>query len=233
MIRNYTSQTSQRLASWVKLNTTQQTRNKSCILLPTSATSIHNHQSSQHTIISSQYPSSYGNTFRRYCSSYSPTSLLLRYTHRNVPTLYTYPSIITKRYLTTNNRKNNPILSRFENTTKSLKEMHLYVKTHLSLDIWTVNVLLLSFIVGPFIWSSMKSSKHTEDDYNIPLDDPVEHSVKILLESTSSQTGEVQSSSDSSSSFTNIIIIKIYPQKCTHLIYLSINNNQTISYNKQ
>ena len=85
--------------------------------------------------------------------------------------------------------------------------MHLYVKTHLSLDIWTVNVLLLSFIVGPFIWSSMKSSKHTEDDYNIPLDDPVEHSVKILLESTSSQTGEVQSSSDSSSSSNNNVTI--------------------------
>ena len=109
--------------------------------------------------------------------------------------------------MSTNNRKNNPILSRFENTTKSLKEMHLYVKTHLSLDIWTVNVLLLSFIVGPFIWSSMKSSKHTEDDYNIPLDDPVEHSVKILLESTSSQAGEVQSSSDSSTSSTNNVTI--------------------------
>jgi len=109
--------------------------------------------------------------------------------------------------MSTNNRKNNPILSRFENTTKSLKEMHLYVKTHLSLDIWTVNVLLLSFIVGPVIWSSMKSSKHTEEDYNIPLDDPVEHSVKILLESTSSsQTGEVQSTSDSSSS-NNVTII--------------------------
>ena len=208
MIRNYTSQTSQRLIGWVKLNTTQ-TRKKSCVLLPKSATShIHNHQSSQHTIISSQYPSSYGYTFRRCFSSYSsPTSLLLRYTHRNVPTLYAKPSLITKRDLTTNNRKNNPILSRFENTTKSLKEMHLYVKTHLSLDIWTVNVLLLSFIVGPVIWSSMKSSKHTEDDYNIPLDDPVEHSVKILLESTSSQTGEVQSSSDSSSPSANNVTI--------------------------
>lgn len=115
--------------------------------------------------------------------------------------------------MSTNNRKNNPILSRFENTTKSLKEMHLYVKTHLSLDIWTVNVILLSFIVGPVIWSSMKSSKHTEDDYNIPLDDPVEHSVKILLESTSSQAGEVQSSSNSSSSSSTNNVTIISPEE--------------------
>eukprot|EP00580_Thalassiosira_gravida_P013208 CAMPEP_0201682352 /NCGR_PEP_ID=MMETSP0494-20130426/51575_1 /ASSEMBLY_ACC=CAM_ASM_000839 /TAXON_ID=420259 /ORGANISM="Thalassiosira gravida, Strain GMp14c1" /LENGTH=530 /DNA_ID=CAMNT_0048166109 /DNA_START=421 /DNA_END=2010 /DNA_ORIENTATION=- len=82
---------------------------------------------------------------------------------------------------------------------KTLKELHNYVKTHLSMDIWTINILLLTFIVGPAVWNSMKNSTHTDDD--IPVDDPVEHSVKILMDSirNTNQPGEMQSSSSSSS----------------------------------
>jgi len=84
---------------------------------------------------------------------------------------------------------------------KTLKELHNYVKTHLSMDIWTINILLLAFIIGPAVWNSMKNSTHTDDD--IPVDDPVEHSVKILMDSirNTNQPGETQSSSSSSSSF--------------------------------
>mmetsp|Transcript_34002 Transcript_34002/g.71575 ORF Transcript_34002/g.71575 Transcript_34002/m.71575 type:complete len:479 (+) Transcript_34002:91-1527(+) len=86
-------------------------------------------------------------------------------------------------------------------TMKTLKELHNYVKTHLSMDIWTINILLLAFIIGPAVWNSMKNSTHTDDD--IPVDDPVEHSVKILMDSirNTNQPGETQSSSSSSSSF--------------------------------
>jgi urease gamma subunit len=67
---------------------------------------------------------------------------------------------------------------------KSIQGIHNYVKTNLSLDLWTINLLLLGFVAGPSIYNAMKNSPHTEDDYmfSIPVDDPVEHSVRILME---------------------------------------------------
>lgn len=71
-----------------------------------------------------------------------------------------------------------------EHTLKSLQGIHHYVKNNLSLDLWTINLLLLGFVAGPSIYNAMKNSPHTEDDYmfSIPVDDPVEHSVRILME---------------------------------------------------
>jgi hypothetical protein len=73
------------------------------------------------------------------------------------------------------------------------------VKNNLSLDLWTINLLLLGFVAGPSIYNAMKNSPHTEDDYrfSVPVDDPVEHSVRILMElndkSVSSSTDEEKS----------------------------------------
>lgn len=71
-----------------------------------------------------------------------------------------------------------------EHTLKSLKGIHQHVKNNISLDLWTINLLLLGFVAGPSIYNAMKSSPHTEDDYmfSVPVDDPVEHSVRILME---------------------------------------------------
>ena len=72
----------------------------------------------------------------------------------------------------------------FDHTVKSLQGIHQYVKNNLSLDLWTINLLLLGFVAGPSIYNAMKNSPHTEDDYmfSVPVDDPVEHSVRILME---------------------------------------------------
>ena len=116
-----------------------------------------------------------------------------------------YTPQIIKRDFSSNNNKNNT----FDNTAKSLRELHAYVKTHLSLDIWTLNIILMSFIVGPYVWNSMKSSNNPDDQYNIPLDDPVEHSVKILMDSTRETDSDrnVHSMSGSSSTSNNVTII--------------------------
>ena len=90
-----------------------------------------------------------------------------------------------------------------EHTLNSLKGIHQHVKNNISLDLWTINLLLLGFVAGPSIYNAMKNSPHTEDDYmfSIPVDDPVEHSVRILMElngeSASSSTDEEKSTSKS------------------------------------
>jgi len=77
-------------------------------------------------------------------------------------------------------------LSNFETTLKTLRDLHHYVKHNLSLDIWTFSLILVAFIVGPSIWTAIKESPRSDDYYmtGIPVDDPVEHSVRILTEST-------------------------------------------------
>lgn len=72
----------------------------------------------------------------------------------------------------------------YHHTLKTLQGIHQYVKDNLSLDLWTVNLLLVGFVAGPYIYNAMKNSPHTQDDYmfSIPVDDPVEHSVRILME---------------------------------------------------
>ena len=119
------------------------------------------------------------------------------------------PQIIKRDFSSYNNNNKNSNNNTFDNTAKSLRELHAYVKTHLSLDIWTLNIILMSFIVGPYVWNSMKSSTHTDDHYNIPLDDPVEHSVKILMDSTRGTDSDkiVHSSMSGSSSTSNNVTI--------------------------
>eukprot|EP00581_Thalassiosira_minuscula_P030621 CAMPEP_0183781684 /NCGR_PEP_ID=MMETSP0739-20130205/59343_1 /TAXON_ID=385413 /ORGANISM="Thalassiosira miniscula, Strain CCMP1093" /LENGTH=486 /DNA_ID=CAMNT_0026024939 /DNA_START=485 /DNA_END=1946 /DNA_ORIENTATION=+ len=58
-------------------------------------------------------------------------------------------------------------------------------------------MMLLAVIVGPAIWNAMKNSTHTEDEYKIPVDDPVEHSVRILMDAIgkSDSDSEMQPSS--------------------------------------
>lgn len=92
-------------------------------------------------------------------------------------------------------RSSNAFTSNFEHTLKTLRELHTYVKTHLSLDIWTLNLLLVAFVVGPTIWNAMKNSPRTEDDYmfRIPVDDPVEHSVRILMDLDGDSTSDSSS----------------------------------------
>ncbi|KAL7441794.1 hypothetical protein ACHAXH_008778 [Discostella pseudostelligera] len=116
----------------------------------------------------------------------------------------TYSSIF-KRSLTYNGKHRKEIeTNTFNNTLTSLREVYAYVRTHLSLDIWTLNVILITFIIGPYVWNSIKASTLSEDDYMIPVDDPVEHSVRILLDSMrkdAEQDNNMQSSSTS-----NVII---------------------------
>ena len=90
----------------------------------------------------------------------------------------------------------------FNNTVTSLRELYAYVRTHLSLDIWTLNIILITFIVGPAVWNSIKASTLSEDDYMIPVDDPVEHSVRILLDSMRDDTDQ-----DMQSCTTNNVIL--------------------------
>ncbi|KAL7462427.1 hypothetical protein ACHAXS_002802 [Conticribra weissflogii] len=87
-------------------------------------------------------------------------------------------------------------LSNFETTLKTLRDLHQYVKHNLSLDIWTFSLILVAFIVGPSIWTAIKESPRSDDYYmtGIPVDDPVEHSVRILTEST----GDGKSNSETS-----------------------------------
>ena len=94
---------------------------------------------------------------------------------------------MNKRDLTSSSGKNNHgktviDANTFEDKLKSLRELHDHVRSQISLDIWTLNVVLGAFIVGPYVWNSMKTSRHNEDFYMIPVDDPVEHSVRILLD---------------------------------------------------
>ena len=93
-----------------------------------------------------------------------------------------------KRGFAGGSKKSDFVVSKFDNTLKSLRELHSYVKTHLSLDIWALNIILVGFFVGPHVWSAMKEAHHDDDDYafSIPVDDAVEHSVRILMENTGS-----------------------------------------------
>ena len=91
-------------------------------------------------------------------------------------------------------------LGTFDNTLNTLRELHNYAKTHQSLDIWSISIFLLAIITGPVVWRSMKNSTLGEDDYGIPVDDPVEHSVRILLQSTGVNSGGGNIGSSSSSS---------------------------------
>ncbi|KAL7456039.1 hypothetical protein ACHAWC_007560 [Mediolabrus comicus] len=96
------------------------------------------------------------------------------------------------------NKKSDFVVSKFDNSLKQWRELRTYVKNHLSLDIWALNIILVTLVVGPSIWGAMKAAPHTDDDYafSIPVDDPVEHSVRILMDSTGSN--DHQSSSDPS-----------------------------------
>lgn len=96
------------------------------------------------------------------------------------------------------NKKSDFVVSKFDNSLKQWRELRTYVKNHLSLDIWAFNIILVTLVVGPSIWGAMKAAPHTDDDYafSIPVDDPVEHSVRILMDSTGSN--DYQSSSDPS-----------------------------------
>ncbi len=83
-------------------------------------------------------------------------------------------------------KKSDFVVSKFDNTLKSLRELHNYVRTHLSFDVWALNIILVAFVFGPTVYAAMKEAPHHDDDYafSIPVDDPVEHSVRILMEST-------------------------------------------------
>ena len=76
----------------------------------------------------------------------------------------------------------------FDHTLKSLQGIHQYVKENLSLDLWTVNLLLVGFVAGPSIYTAMKNSSHTEDDYmfSIPVDDPGELELVLCTLATAS-----------------------------------------------
>jgi len=93
-----------------------------------------------------------------------------------------------RRGFASGGKKSDFVVNNFDNTLKSLRELHNYVKTHLSLDIWALNIILVAFVFGPTVWTAMKEAQHDDDDYafSIPVDDPVEHSVRILMESTGS-----------------------------------------------
>ncbi|KAL7542822.1 hypothetical protein ACHAXR_012130 [Thalassiosira sp. AJA248-18] len=111
---------------------------------------------------------------------------------------------IIKRDLTGSSKKNKSTETKpFDSTLKPLREIHDYVRTHLSLDIWTINIILLTFIAGPVVWNSMKNSTDTQDE--IPVDDPVEHSVRILMHSTRKL--------DSDESIENSIVNIISPEE--------------------
>ena len=94
-----------------------------------------------------------------------------------------YP-IIAKRDLSNNslNKKkkaldnNKPSSGYFDNTLTALQSIHQSLKSNASIDIWTINVVLLAFILGPVVWNPMKNSTNPNDE--IPVDDPVEHSGK-------------------------------------------------------
>lgn len=93
---------------------------------------------------------------------------------------------LIKRDLASSSGKNNhgktDNTNTLEDKLKTLRELYSHVRSQISLDIWTLNVALVTFIVGPYVWNSMKTSRHNEDFYIIPVDDPVEHSVRILLD---------------------------------------------------
>ncbi|KAL7551287.1 hypothetical protein ACHAWF_014465 [Thalassiosira exigua] len=138
----------------------------------------------------------------RYCSSSSGLAFPLSCINQQKRSL---SKAVMKRNLTSSsgsNKNSNVESKRFDNTLKTLGEVHNYVKNHLSLDIWTINIILLGFIIGPPVWNFMKNSTtHTED---VPVDDPVEHSVRILLYSTG-QTEDEALQSASGSTKSNIV----------------------------
>eukprot|EP00986_Skeletonema_menzelii_P009095 scaffold4054_cov142-Skeletonema_menzelii.AAC.18 len=103
-----------------------------------------------------------------------------------------------KRGFASGGKKSDFVVSKFDNTLKSLRELHNYVKTHLSLDIWALNIILVAFVFGPTVWTAMREAPHDDDDYafSIPVDDPVEHSVRILMESTGSNEQRLHEKSE-------------------------------------
>ena len=103
-----------------------------------------------------------------------------------------------KRGFASGGKKSDFVVSKFDNTLKSLRELHNYVKTHLSLDIWALNIILVAFVFGPTVYSAMREAPHDDDDYafSIPVDDAVEHSVRILMESTGSNEQRLHEKSE-------------------------------------
>lgn len=144
-----------------------------------------------------------------------PISTLNNYTSQNACRMASCSGSVIKRDLTSSSGKNDgkepidPKKIPLYNPLNTLKELHTYVKTHLSLDIWTINIFLLAVILGPAVWRSMKNSTHSEDDYRIPVDDPVEHSVRILLQSTAKSDADTEliTSSSGSDGGTSVTII--------------------------
>ena len=214
MIRNTAVPVNRRLISWVSFHMPCNVIGGGCIQSLTSAYDKRITSSALQSFISSHLPSKSSpprsislNTYDHHHFSYQ---LLSRSSHSLLSSLRSQ----SKRYLTTKTKrsKKKPSYSSnntLNNTSNSLKDLHAYVQTHLSLDIWTINIILLTFIIGPAIWNSLETAaiSHTDDDYNIPLDDPVEHSVKILMDSTS-QTGskdKVLNSSSGSTQNYNIV----------------------------
>lgn len=100
--------------------------------------------------------------------------------------------ILLKRGFVNDSKKSDFVGSKVDNTLKSLRELRTYVKTQLSLDIWAFNIILMAFVFGPSIWAAMKEAPDRNDDYafSIPVDDPVEHSVRILMECTGNNEQE-------------------------------------------
>ena len=209
MIRNTAAPVNRRLISWVSFHMPCNVIGGSCIQSLTSKriTSSALQAKSSPPRCSIYYVAPSLNTYDHHHFSYQ---LLSRSSHSLLSSLRSQ----SKRYLTTKTKrsKKKPSYSSnntLNNTSNSLKDLHAYVQTHLSLDIWTINIILLTFIIGPAIWKSLETAaiSHTDDDYNIPLDDPVEHSVKILMDSTS-QTGskdKVLNSSSGSTQNYNIV----------------------------
>ncbi|KAL9181591.1 hypothetical protein ACHAXT_010396 [Thalassiosira profunda] len=124
-----------------------------------------------------------------------------------IPHAQLMSTLTTRRNLTSGKKKLKAVpepTNTVDSTLKSLRELHTYVKDHLSLDIWTVNIILLTFIVGPAVWNSMKTSSSTHNIDEIPVDDPVEHSVRILLESTRKLDDDEEKESKTTSTVTII-----------------------------
>mmetsp|Transcript_26723 Transcript_26723/g.57457 ORF Transcript_26723/g.57457 Transcript_26723/m.57457 type:complete len:274 (-) Transcript_26723:639-1460(-) len=210
MIIRKTAPTSRQLFSWCSSNNTTQRsvrrRNVQCCRMPSVSVMVplFNHsQRSQGTFLSSSLFQLHYTSVRS--SQYLMNPLLnhknllglgarclssssLIYSSRNAKIIcpdshrkWMYAPII-KRDLASSSEKNKITeKNTSDNTLNTLQESIRYVKTHLSLDIWTINVILLAVIIGPVVWKSMKNSNHSDDHYsNVPVDDPIEHSVRSI-----------------------------------------------------
>ena len=114
-------------------------------------------------------------------------------------------NLTLRRGFASGDKKSGFIVSKFDNTRNSLRELHKYVRTHLSLDIWALNIILVAFVFGPTVWAAMKEASHDDDHYafSIPVDDPDEHSVRILMDSIGSDEQNKDGGSASSRKYGN------------------------------